>query len=246
MKISINKTVEIKSLDQWFHVAPPEGGTTQWKVGRSALEMARFAMSNEFPAVIEKVLKECNLKDSGFDCEPEALTSFEPGMGTGGPRHHDLLMIGKNTLIGVEAKVSEPFDKTIKDKRNRKDVTANMKLRLNSCLNYLYKTIPENADDLYYQLFSATIGTIIAAKNLKDKDIKNVISLFVVFTGNVDKEKGYDDHVRENEKAFKEFCNSFGLDENGGELPKIPGAPDIRCWIKKIHVDIGSFSYKKD
>ena len=237
MKINIKKTVEIQTLDQWFHVAPPEGGSKQWKVGRSALEMARFALSKEFPTVIEKVLKKCGLKEGGFICEPEALTSFESGMGTGGPRHHDLLMIGNKTLIGIEAKVSEPFDKRIEDKR--KGATGNMNLRLDSCLHYLYKNIPDNAEQMYYQLFSATIGSIIAAKQ---KGITNVISLFVVFVDNVEKEDGYDDHVSENDNAFKDFCKSFGLDENGGKIPEIPNAPGINCWIKKLKVHLGDYS----
>ena len=240
MKIIIQKKVEIQTLDQWFNVAPPEGGSKQWKVGRSALEMARFALSKEFPTMIDKVLKECGLKDRSFICEPEALTSFEQGMGTGGPRHHDLLMIGNNTVIGIEAKVSEPFDKRIEDKR--KGATDNMKQRLNSCLDYLYKRRPDNAEKMYYQLFSATIGSIIAAKTLKDKDIQNVISLFVIFVDNVDKEEGYDDHVKDNNDAFKVFCESFGLDENGGKLPEIPKAPGINCWIKKVIVHIGDYS----
>lgn len=240
MKISIQKKVEIQTLDQWYHVAPPEGGSKQWKIGRSALEMARFALSKEFPIVIDRVLKECGLREGSFICEPEALTSFEQGMGTGGPRHHDLLMIGDNTLIGIEAKVSEPFDKRIEDKR--KGATDNMNQRLDSCLRYLYNSKPDNAEKMYYQLFSATIGSIIAAKSETNKAIKNVISLFVVFVDNVDKEDGYDDHVRENDNAFKDFCESFGLDENGGKIPEIPKAPGINCWIKKIKVHIGDYS----
>ncbi len=243
MKINIRKTTEIHSLDQWFNVAPPEGGSKQWKVGRSALEMARFALSEEFSTVIDKVLKECGLNEHSFICEPEALTSFEHGMGTGGPRHHDLLMIGSNTVIGIEAKVSESFDRRIGEKR--KGASENMNQRLDSCLQYLYNSTPENAGELYYQLFSATIGSIIAAKSQKEKNIKNVISLFVVFVGNVDKEDDYDKRVSDNDEAFKQFCESFGLDENGGKLPEIPKAPEINCWIKKVKVHIGDYSISK-
>ena len=234
MKISITKKVEIDSPTQWFHVAPPEGGTKQWKVGRSAFEMARFALSKEFPEIIKEVLSECGLSETGFTCEPEKTTSFEKSMGTGGPRHHDLLMIGDgDTIIGIEAKVSESFDKRIEEKR--KGAKENMNLRLNSCLDYLYETRPKNAERLYYQLLSATIGSIIEAKNLNKH---NVISLIIVFEGEVDKEKDYDQHVKDNEDAFKDFCSTFNLDEKGGKLPDIPKAPGINCWIKKIKVNI--------
>lgn len=239
MKISIRKTVEIKDLEQWFHVAPPEGGSNQWKVGRSALEMARFALSEEFPCVIDNVIAECGLKESVFNCEPEALTSFEKDMGKGGPRHHDLLMVGNDTLIGIEAKVSEPFDKIIKDKR--KEATENMNQRLNSCLDYLYENRPDNSEELYYQLLSATIGSIIEAQR---RNMKNVISLFIVFTGNINAEKDYEKHIKENDDAFKEFCGTFKLDETGGKIPSISRAPGINCWIKKIKINIGDYSYK--
>lgn len=241
MKISIRKTVEITDLEQWFHVAPPEGGQKQWKIGRSALEMARFALAKEFQKIIKQVLADCGLKEENFICEPEALTHFEAGMGTGGPRHHDLLMVGDETLIGIEAKVSEPFDKKIEDKR--KNATENMNQRLNSCLDYLYESRPENAEKLYYQLFSATVGSIIEAR--KHKKIKNVISLIIVFIGNIDAEADYEKKVKENDDAFIEFCNTFGLDETGGKLPSIPKAPDVNCWIKKIKVSIGDYSIKE-
>ena len=239
MKINIEKSVKIENLVQWFEVAQPKGGNVHWKPGRSAMEMARFALSNEFAKVISKVLKECGLKDCNFKCEPEKQTTFEKGMGTGGPRNHDLLMLGDDILIGIEAKVSESFDEKIKDKR--KNATENMHLRLNSCLDYLYETRPQNAEDLYYQLFSSTVGSIIEAKRQKKN---NVISLFVVFVGDVDKEDKYETNVNNNDIAFNEFCQTFGLGENGGKLPKIPGAPDVNCWIKKIKINIGGCDIK--
>ena len=186
MKIKISKNVGISSLEQWFNIAPPKGEAAQWKPGRSAQEMARFALSDRFPEFINSVLTEYGIKENSFNCEPEAETPFEKGMGTNGPRNHVLLMIGKNTVVGIEAKVSETFDKQIKDKRV--GTSENMNTRLDSCLDYIYKERPENAEDLYYQLFSATIGTVIEAKK---HNYKNAIALFVVFVGEVAKEPKY-------------------------------------------------------
>ena len=239
MKITISKLVEINSLDQWLKVAPPKGESSQLKEGRSAIELARFALSDKFSKIILKVLEECGLPEDSFVCEPEAKTPFPKGMGSGGPRNHDLLMKGNNTIIGIEAKVSEPFDKKIKDKRN--NASNNMNNRLDSCLDFIYQTRPCNAEELYYQLFSATIGTILEAKK---NGISNAVSLFITFVGNVSKEKDYDNHIKENNKAFINFCNTFDLDENGGKLPSIPEAPDINCWVKKIVIRIGD--YKKE
>lgn len=241
MKIEIKKTIDIKNINQWFNVAPPEGGEKQWVEGRSAMEMARLALSRRFPELICQVLKECEIKDDYFLCEPEALTPFEKGMGNSGPRHHDLLMIGKDTIIGIEAKVSEPFDKKIKDKRF--GASDNMCRRLDSCIDYLYKNKPDNVEDLYYQLFSATVGSIIEAKK---HEKKNVVSLFIVFDGDVLKEPQYEDKVKENEKAFKAFCQSFGLDETGGKIPNIPKAIDVNCWIKKIKIHIDNYSFSQN
>lgn len=238
MKITISKTVKITSPEQWFNCAPPKGGAIQWKPGRSAQEMARFALSTQFPILIENILAEYGIKDSAFTCEPEAETPFENGMGTSGPRNHDLLMLGNDTAIGVEAKVSESFDKQIKEKRI--GASKNMHTRLDSCLDFMYSSRPDNAEELYYQLFSATIGTIIEAKK---NHFKNAIALFVVFVGNVAKEPNYADHLSINKKAFADFCASFGLDEKGGRLPEVPGAKGIKVWIKKVEVNIENFKF---
>lgn len=243
MKVIIRK--QIKNLEQWFRIAPPKGRAKQWKKGRSALEMARFTLSKDFPKIIDTIIEEYGLGEKNFDCEPEATTGFEKGMGKGGSRNHDLLMIGKDTVIGIEAKVSEPFDKKIKDirKEAKEKKNENKILRLDSCLEYLYgEKVPENAEDLYYQLFSATIGSVIEAKKLKKK---NVISLFVVFTGNIDADEEYEKKIQENDKAFKDFCSTLNIGDTGGKIPFIPNAPDINCWVKKLIINIGpSYQYE--
>jgi len=238
MKITITKKVRITSLEQWFNVAPPKGESSQWKPGRSAQEMARFALSDRFPELIEVVLSEYGIKEDSFVCEPEAETPFEKGMGTSGPRNHDLLMIGKNTVVGIEAKVSESFDKQIKDKRI--GASDNMNTRLDKCLEFVYKEQPADVEDLYYQLFSATIGTVIEAKK---NHCNNAIAIFIVFVGEVAKENKYEDHVKANNEAFAAFCQTLGLEEKGGRLPELPGAPGVNVWIKKVEVNIGDYQF---
>ena len=236
MNITIKKGKTITSLDDWYRIAPPKGEKAQWKVGRSAMEMARFALSERFPVFISDLVDQRHITDKSFECEPEAKTYFEKGMGTGGPRNHDLLMIGNNSIIGIEAKVSESYDKRIKDKRV--GASKNMVKRLDSCLSFLYgESIPQNANELYYQLFSATIGTILAAKeNHKQK----AVVIFLTFSGNVSKDPHYDDKVEKNKKAFKSFCTSLGLSENGGKISFIPGLGQnqIETWITHAEVII--------
>lgn len=236
---------EISSVEEWYELAAPKGEKKHWKVGRSAMEMAKFALSEHFSKFISDVTKQLEINENSYICEPEKKTYFAKGMGKGGPRQHDLLMIGENSVIGVEAKVSEHFDIQIKKKRRSGESDDNMNVRLNSCINYLYgEHVPDNVEDLYYQLLSATIGTILEAKRNKKK---KAISLFITFVGNVEKEKDYHDKVEENRDAFITFCKSLGLDENGGQLSSIPGLEEnqIECWIKYVEIQLGStYEYK--
>lgn len=233
----------ITTVDEWFKAAPPKGEKTQWKEGRSAMEMARFAVSKEFPAFILRLTKWAGIDDQYYKCEPEAKTSFEKGMGISGPRNHDLLMVGDNSIIGVEAKVSESFDKTLQEKKV--GASANMLTRLTKCKEYLFgDNIPSDADELYYQLFSATIGTIIEAKR---RHKNTAVALFVTFKGKVSKEPNYSDNVKINNDAFVKFCAALGLGPEGGKLKYIPGLGEdqIDCFIKKVDVNIGNnFHYE--
>lgn len=238
MIINISKKVKIENPIDWYNVAPPKGEEKQWKEGRSALEMARFATSNEFETMIKNVLKDCKTQTQDFECEPEALTVFPSDtMGTSGPRNHDLLMIGKNCVIGVEAKVSESFDILIKDKRI--NASENMKKRLSGAINFIYgDKVPFDVEDMHYQLFSATVGTVLEAQ--KHKECKNAIILVLVFKGDVCKatDPSYDNNVKVNNEAFKKFYDSVHVDNTPEGLIKIASAGDINCWLKKIEVEV--------
>ena len=158
MKIIIEKNeTKITTIDEWFNLAPPMGRKKQWKMGRSAMEMARFALSDSFPLFISNVLHGLGLEESVFYCEPEVVTSFGNGFGKGGGRNHDFRMTGKETLICIEAKVSEPFDKQVKDVNNE---------RLNKLKSFLYGDRNVNVDNLYYQLFTGTVGSIKEAERI--------------------------------------------------------------------------------
>ena len=238
MKITIRKNEEeINSLEKWYKYAGPKTKERHWQPGRSALEFARFALSDAFTKFTESLLSYYNISEDYFICEPEALTPFEKGMGSGGPRNHDLLMISKNTVVGIEAKVSESFDKRLKAKR--KFGGKNMNTRLNACLDFMHKQCPANAENLHYQLYSATIGTVIEAKK---RGLSNAVVLFVVFIGDVAKERDYDKRIKNNNDAFIDFCKTFNLDEHGGCIPGIPGAPSINVVIKKVEVNIDDYN----
>ena len=190
------------------------------------------------PQRISDLLAECGIAEQDFVCEPEAATGLGEGMCRGGARKHDLLMRGNDCVIGIEAKVSEIFDKEIGkrlkgNEGNKKSKESNKSTRAQSLIKCL---IPEKNQDkvmgIGYQLFTAARGTMCAA--LK-QGMEKCIMLVITFKGNVEKEKNYDAKCAKNAKDFDDFLKATGADGNGRIVKDISGK-DISCWIK--HIDI--------
>lgn len=204
----------------------------QWKDGHSSKEFAKFALSDSFLILISQVLKSCDIDEQDFECVPEAATSLGEGFCRGGCRNHDLLMKGsKDCIIGVEAKVSEPFQRDWekelakqKEKNKEKDTRA-YKLRE-------YLAIKEkNVDKIGYQLFTSTRGTI---NNAIVNKKKKCIILIIVFDGEIDdKDNKYEEKVKKNNEDFNSFCESIGVENN-----KPIYRDEIECWIKKVTVHV--------
>ncbi len=240
MEIIIKKPVEIRDIETWHQVAPPKDPEKQWKNGRSAKELARFATNPFFFEFIKTVLKEAGVKDNKFVCEPEAETRFDKkdkDMGTGGPRNHDLLMIGSECVIGVEAKVSESFGETIEKEWANSKKGENKKKRILGLIEYIsgkkYASIdqlPEEVLNLRYQLFTATVGTIMAAH---ENNKKKAIVLVLVFDQNVTKETSYEGNVANNNGDYYAFKEKFF--PNG-----VKTIQEIECHLIKKTVHINS------
>lgn len=241
MEITIKKNVEINSVEQWFIVAPPKGKEKQWKNGRSAKELARFATDPSFKEFISSILKQEGLREQDFVCEPEAETELKSAidMGISGPRNHDLLMIGsKDCVIGLEAKVSESFgNNTIGEEWIKADTKNKKEKRIPGLVQFItnntytnFSGVPDRIKSLMYQLFTATVGTIIEAKK---RGKKNALVLVLVFTGNVDKESGYNDKMKQNQSDFEAFVQEFF--PNGEAIIQ-----NVRCRLRKVEVEITS------
>jgi hypothetical protein len=226
-----NKKGEVINDSNWEASWKPQE-ETQWKDGRSSKEFAKFA-SNEyfFAKLISQVLTSCGIAEQNFECTPEAKSSLGIGFRSGGCRNHDLLMEGdEDCIIGVEAKVSESFDKdwinalNEQKKKNNEEDTRAYRLR-----KRLVKFDNEEVDKIGYQLFTATRATInYAIEKKKNK----CIVLVIVFEGEIDKGNQYEEKVAKNNKDFVEFCKAVGVQD--GKI-KIDG---IECWIKKVSVNI--------
>lgn len=171
MSIIIKKELTITEPNHWFIVAPPKGRDKQWKDGYSAKELAKFATTNStiFNELIKDAVKNTfgRKVSASFYGEPEAETKLPP-KGSNGPRNHDLLLYNKDLVIGIEAKVNEPFGNSIDDelKKAKNEKRSNMIERI----DWLIKTIlPEGNQRkvesmfLKYQLFTATAGTLLEA-----------------------------------------------------------------------------------
>lgn len=230
-----NKKGEVINDSNWEASWKPKK-ETQWKDGRSSKEFAKFASSEYFPSLISQVLKSCGIAEQDFTGTPENESSLGKGFGKAGCRKHDLLMEGdEDCIIGVEAKVSESFDKDwINALNEQKKKTNEEDTRAYRLRKRLVKFDNEEVDKIGYQLFTATRATInYAIEKKKNK----CIVLVIVFEGEIDKEKSYEENVEKNNKDFSEFCKAIGAQDGKTNID------GIECWIKKVTVNI-SKSYK--
>ena len=251
MKLQIKKEVIINDISMWFKYAEPEGGESQWKEGRSAMEFARYmtASKGKMPVEIQNYLKRIGFsEDDDFTCYPEEVTKYDCNtLGTGSGRHHDGLLVSKNYLIGIEAKVSEPFDEAIQNKieksKSNKDKGENMKKRIVNSLKMFKPEFEEQSLDsvghLMYQLVSGTVGTIIEARNRK---INNAAFLVMEFESEHE-EKDYKDDIMRNQEAYNAFLTFIGL-LNKEDKERYIQLEEMRIWFKKIKIKISKETYK--
>lgn len=224
----------IDSLKAWKELGNPKKDD-QWKEGRSARLMAELAIERkpEFAKRVSDLLAECGIAEQDFVCEPEAKTCLGKEMYDRGPRNHDLLMLGKDCVIGIEAKVSELFDEDIAKRLNIPK--GNRSKRAKRLIEFLMpdKTQDE-ANGIGYQLFTATRGTMCATL---EHGVEKCIMLVISFKGNVEKETDYDANCAKNRKDIANFLAATGADSNGLIDRKI-GSKAVSCWIKHIDVTV--------
>ena len=148
MKIKISKDNNIiTTVEEWYQFAQPKAKGKHWKDGRSAKSLAQFMTDKNQVKKLEDILVELKYNTNGvISCTPEANTVL-PCKGNG--RNHDLLMIGEDFVVGIEAKVSEPFGEEIStelieasdNKKGRIDKLANDWLENNEKLEKINDAI---------------------------------------------------------------------------------------------------------
>lgn len=223
----------------WKTIAGPKSAS-QWKPGYSAAEFAHFVLErkDEFCKLLKSILSLCGLSSNqDFAGEPEAISSLGKGFCRGECRNHDLLLIGNDCVIGIEAKVKESFDQpignVIKDQKvSGKRTKSESETRGYKLFHYLTgkDKLSEDDNKLMYQLFTATRGTIEAAK--KKQAIMLVIQLIPEGHDN-------DPEFERNITDFKNFLSEIKIEDKKAMddiiCYKFRSGTDS-CWLCDISV----------
>ena len=162
----------ITSIDEW-HDAMPARVRNHWRAERSARELAQSwfrggADSPAIPAELAAVLDTCD-ETRGFNPElvyPERVTHLDTYRG--GQRNHDVIIVGSaaagKILVAIEAKADEPLGPTLADQIRRPPVASHKPDRLDAlCCALLSRPYSQDLSGLRYQLFTAAVGTAMAA-----------------------------------------------------------------------------------
>jgi hypothetical protein len=195
----IIKGAEIRSVEDWFRLAPPKKGACQWADGRSAKELARAWFPTpgdpQMPVELTSLLQsQPEAQGCTFDtAEPERLTCFDRCGGE--PRNADLVLWGQNNngkvLLSLEAKADEPFG-SIAGEYSRSAREHNRRSRLPERIELLCRGVlgvePDDGEAslLRYQLLTAVAGTLVEGQKY---DAKIVVLVIHEFVGKTDEDK---------------------------------------------------------
>lgn len=213
----IAKKGAIHSVDDWFNLAPPKGGESHWRDGKSAKELAKAWFRSGAPvepAELRALLESHPATASAHvtRAKPEHETRFDDL--PGGGRNHDLLLkLGGGTdliIAGVEGKAGESLDTTVIAKYDKgiaiRDSGKNTNLpdRVESLVRNLFgRALSDDVDlgRLRYQLLTATAGTLIEAKNA------NAVAALVIVHELIPRRDDRD--ITPTQRAISDFVDAF-------------------------------------
>jgi Domain of unknown function (DUF6946) len=194
---------EIRTVDEWFQIAPPKRGREQWVEGRSALECARAWCGPEGPVVPTELtdLLASHPDTTGAlvrSVAPEHVVRFDSFPGE--PRNSDVAALADHPAgliaLNVEAKADEPFDEHVHEvltaviKRIAADEPSNGVARIQQlAASLLPPAAPETSrlGDLRYQLLTGLAGAIAFA--IASKATKTVLVIHEFITERTDDRK---------------------------------------------------------
>lgn len=243
LEIMSRREEPIRTLEEWQEFAPP-ARALHWKEGRSAMELARLWLGGEGQRLTGALLSG-HPPLAGFVADSataEAQVSFDEHRG--GRRNHDLLLEGRTdrgpAVVGIEAKADESFGQTLgayqaaAERHIATGQRTNALARLEGLSRRILgrETLKDADLRLRYQLFSATAGTLAAAR---DHRAVQAVLLIHEFLGNTDERR-----VAQNTEDLAAFLRvAFGTD-----LPRqsewvlgplaVPGDGDIGFYVAKL------------
>ena len=235
----------ITDSESWKIYAPPKGGDSQWKDGRSAKELAEYLTGNfpDMPKYIEDALLNFTNKNAEFDWSAEYVTNLTPfGLGRGEGRNHDAFLWNSDVVVGIEGKADESLgSERIRDAL--KTESANKLHRIQGMIEMMFGSKPEAHGDIRYQLVTASVATLLEAAK---RNVKNALLLVIVF-----KKPGYysengvkktyysEKKIQNNNKDIEAFLKETKATEQNG-IYSIPTAygkeTGIDLYFKKIEI----------
>jgi hypothetical protein len=217
---------EIRSHEDWRSHGAPKGGDRQWKEMRSAYELARAWCGGESPAApadFTAMLTAHPLLGDLVLTEGYAEHETQLGGEVGGPRNHDLLLVGKAArrlvVVGVEGKADEQFDRPLQERweEAQRTLAAGKPTRWPERVARLAAGLlgveavssdgglnPALAD-VPYQLLSALAGTLIEAD---ERGAGLAVFVVHVFTSRATRP----DRVARNQAALVSFIRRLAHD----------------------------------
>lgn len=169
----------ITSTAEWGKFAGP-ASPTHWVDDRSAKCLAEAWIEEDSAKRLARLLARSDGRElDGFVPEvgiAEAQTAFDEVRG--GRRNHDLLVRGEATagrvVVGVEGKADEPFGATLGEQKRKaaSEKERNPRSKAADRINGLIRAVAPDPPDaelnhLRYQLFTATAGTLAAAREAR-------------------------------------------------------------------------------
>ncbi|MFW5983365.1 MAG: DUF6946 family protein [bacterium] len=240
------KKQAITSFNDWYKYCPPAGKKKQWVPQRSAKELARFWLSEEWQQDFIEYLSN-NFPDIEImEAIPEYKTAFDQFKS---PRQNDLCLFarhnGEEFLISIEAKSDESFGEQtfeeafeeglnlLKPKPESGKFDRAVKL-------YTRFGMKKSLLKMRYQLLHWLAGTIEEAKR---QEIANVILISQEFHSSITKDK----KIQQNFSDFNSFIFAISdgqlmLENQKKELIGEISSPDYfrdgRIWLGRYVVDL--------
>jgi hypothetical protein len=219
MRYTDSNGKDIKNITDWRFIFLSSNKEKHWKVGRSAETLADFMLHGNGESFIKEIVAEVLKEDVSFEkTVPESRMKFDD---YGKQREHDLAIRGtshsqKEIFIGVEAKVDEPFGKTIGEaylSAKTKELNGkgtNAPKRIEQLLKRFFPELKKKYFNLRYQLFYAAAGTLGAETDI------SILLILVFKTDSYDErkaDKNHNDYIQ-----FMDSLNAKRIESSRGYL----------------------------